>query len=172
MIYVTHDQIEALTLADRIAVMHAGVIQQLDTPHIIYQRPANRFVAGFVGSPTMNFRTGRIVEKEGPVFEAEGIRIPLSNYRWVNGAPDGQEVEMGLRPEHIAIGGNLPNRHEAEVELVEPMGAETIVWCRLAGQTLSVRVEGESTIATGGTLPIGFPIERVNLFDAKTGLRL
>src|SRR4051812_10633504 len=87
MIYVTHDQIEALTLADRIAVMHAGVIQQLDTPHIIYHRPANRFVAGFVGSPTMNFRTGRVVEKNGPVFEAEGIRVPLSNYRWVNGTP-------------------------------------------------------------------------------------
>ena len=101
MIYVTHDQIEALTLADRIAVMHAGVIQQLDTPHIIYHRPANRFVAGFVGSPTMNFRTGRITEKDGPVFEAEGIRVPLSNYRWVNGTPNGQEVELGLRPEHI-----------------------------------------------------------------------
>jgi len=172
MIYVTHDQIEALTLADRIAVMHAGVIQQLDTPHIIYHRPANRFVAGFVGSPTMNFRTGRITEKDGPVFEAEGIRVPLSNYRWLNGTPNGQEVELGLRPEHIAIGGNLPNRHEAEVELVEPMGAETIVWCRLAGQTLSVRVEGESAIAAGARLPVGFPIERVNLFDAKTGLRL
>ena len=79
MIYVTHDQIEALTLADRIAVMHAGVIQQLDTPHNIYHRPANRFVAGFVGSPTMNFRLGKIADSGGPVFESEGIRA--SAYR-------------------------------------------------------------------------------------------
>ena len=107
MIYVTHDQIEALTLADRIAVMHAGVIQQLDTPHNIYHRPANRFVAGFVGSPTMNFRTGRIAESGGPVFESEGIRIPLSDYPWINGSPTGQEVELGVRPEHIAIHGDL-----------------------------------------------------------------
>jgi multiple sugar transport system ATP-binding protein len=84
----------------------------------------------------------------------------------------GQEVELGLRPEHITIHGDLKNRHEAEVELVEPMGPETIVWCRLAGQTLSVRVEGESTIAAGDRLPVGFPAERVNLFDAQTGLRL
>ena len=77
-----------------------------------------------------------------------------------------------MRPEHIAIDGDLNNRHEAEVELVEPMGAETIVWCRLAGQTLAVRVDGDSTIAAGARLPVGFPIERVNLFDAKTGLRL
>ncbi len=172
MIYVTHDQIEALTLADRIAVMHAGVIQQLDTPHVIYHKPANRFVAGFVGSPNMNFRTGRIVDADGPVFEGKGIRIPLAGYPWINGHQAGQEVELGLRPEHIAIHGDLANRHEAEVELVEPMGPETIVWCRLAGETLSVRVEGESDIAAGARLPLGFPVERVNLFDAQTGLRL
>ena len=172
MIYVTHDQIEALTLADRSAVMHAGVIQQLDTPHNVYHKPANRFVAGFVGSPTMNFRTGRISDSGGPVFESEGIKVPLSGYPWLNGTANGQEVELGVRPEHIAIDRDLNNRHEAEVELVEPMGAETIVWCRIAGQTLAVRVDGDSTIAAGARLPVSFPIGRVNLFDAKTGLRL
>ena len=172
MIYVTHDQIEALTLADRIAVMHAGVIQQLDTPHKIYHRPENRFVAGFVGSPMMNFRTGKVADSGGPVFEGEGIKLPLKDYPWKNGSLPRGEVEVGVRPEHIIVGGDHPNRIDADVELVEPMGAETIVWCRVAGQSLSVRVEGESTIRAGVRLPIAFPIERVNVFDAKTGLRL
>ena len=172
MIYVTHDQIEALTLADRIAVMHAGVIQQLDTPHNIYHRPANRFVAGFVGSPTMNFRSGRVVIANGPVFEADGIRVPLNGYGWLNGSAAREDVQLGVRPEHVAIGANRPNQLDAEVELVEPMGAETIVWCRIAGEPLSVRVEGETTIAAGDRLPVTFPVERVNLFDGKTGLRL
>ena len=172
MIYVTHDQIEALTLADRIAVMHEGVIQQLDTPHNIYHRPSNRFVAGFVGSPTMNFRTGHIVDSGGPVFEGEGVRVPLSDYSWLNGSAVGKEVELGVRPEHIVIGNQLKTKHEAEVELVEPMGAETIIWCRVAGQPLSIRVDGESAIAAGERLPVAFPIERVNLFDAKSGSRL
>ena len=172
MIYVTHDQIEALTLADRIAVMHDGVIQQLDTPHNIYHRPANRFVAGFVGSPTMNFRVGKIADSGGPVFESEGIRLPLSEYPWINGSQAGQEVELGVRPEHITIGGRQAHQHEVEVELVEPMGPETIVWCRIAGQPLSVRVDGESTIAAGARMPVAFQIDRVNIFDPKTGLRL
>jgi multiple sugar transport system ATP-binding protein len=172
MIYVTHDQIEALTLADRIAVMHAGVIQQLDSPHNIYHRPANRFVAGFVGSPTMNFSAGRIGDGAA-AFEAEGLRVPLGGYRWLNGARAGQEVELGVRPEHISLGGrDGAAQHEVEVELVEPMGAETVVWCRLAGKSLAVRVEGDADIKAGERLPVSFPAERLNLFDAATGQRL
>ncbi len=172
MIYVTHDQVEALTLADRIAVMHAGVIQQLDTPNTIYHRPANRFVAGFVGSPTMNFRTGKIADAGGPVFDSEGVRLPLHGYPWRNGSLPKGEIELGVRPEHIVVGGGGPHSHEAKVELVEPMGAETIVWCRLAGQSVSVRLEGDSPIKAGENLSLAFPIDRVNVFDAKTGLRL
>jgi multiple sugar transport system ATP-binding protein len=172
MIYVTHDQIEALTLADRIAVMHAGVIQQLDVPHNIYHRPANRFVAGFVGSPTMNFRTGRVANANGPTFEADGIKLHLRDYPWANGSLPQGDVEVGIRPEHIAVGSGRPDEVDAEVELVEPMGAETIVWCKLAGQGLAVRVEGDSTIRAGHRIPLAFPVERVNVFDAKTGLRL
>jgi len=171
MIYVTHDQIEALTLADRIAVMHAGVIQQLDTPHSVYHRPSNRFVAGFVGSPTMNFRTGTITGAKGAVFESDGVNLDLRDYPWANGLPQG-EVEVGFRPEHISIANGHPNTIDAEVDLVEPMGAETIVWCKVAGQTLAVRVEGESSIRAGHRIPLAIPAERVNVFDAKTGLRL
>jgi multiple sugar transport system ATP-binding protein len=170
MIYVTHDQIEALTLADRIAVMHAGVIQQLDTPENTYHRPANRFVAGFVGSPAMNFQSGRIGER-AESFEADGVRVPVSGYPWRNGVEPGRPVELGIRPEHVVIGeSDIP--HTAEVELVEPMGAETIVWCRLAGKPLSVRVDGDSRIRAGERLPIAFPAERLNIFDAATGARL
>jgi multiple sugar transport system ATP-binding protein len=172
MIYVTHDQIEALTLADRIAVMHAGVIQQLDSPHNIYHRPANRFVAGFVGSPTMNFRTGKVANSGGAVFEGEGMRLPLNGYPWKNGSLPGGEVEVGVRPEHIVVSGEQGHRIEGDVELVEPMGAETILWCRVGGQPLSVRVEGDSAIRAGAKVPLAFPIERVNVFDAKSGLRL
>ncbi len=172
MIYVTHDQVEALTLADRIAVMHAGVIQQFDTPHNVYHRPSNRFVAGFVGSPTMNFRAGKVRDTDGPVFESEGVKVPLSGYTWKNGSLPPGEVELGVRPEHVVVGGDHPHRLDAHVELVEPMGAETIIWCRVAGKSLSVRVEGESSIRRGDQVPVAFPIERVNVFDAKTGLRL
>jgi multiple sugar transport system ATP-binding protein len=172
MIYVTHDQIEALTLADRIAVMHSGVIQQLDTPHNIYHKPANRFVAGFVGSPTMNFRTGFVANSDGPVFESEGVKVPLSGYPWLNGSAVNREVELGIRPEHIVLGGNGGLRHDVEVELVEPMGAETIVWGRNGGHPLSVRVEGESTIKAGDRLRVAFPVERLNIFDAQSGERL
>jgi len=172
MIYVTHDQVEALTLADRIAVMHAGVIQQLDTPHNIYHRPANRFVASFVGSPTMNFRSGRL-NGEGTVFEADGMVLPLAGYPWLNGGPGAREVEVGVRPEHVAVGANGPEpAQEAEVELVEPMGAETVVWCRLAGQPLSVRLDGDATVQAGKRIPVRFPIGRINVFDAATGERL
>ncbi len=172
MIYVTHDQVEALTLADRIAVMHAGVIQQFDTPHNIYHRPANRFVASFVGSPTMNFQTGRVKDSGGAFFESDTIRMPLAGYPWMNGSLPKGDVELGLRPEHIALSSDHAPRHDAEVELVEPMGAETIIWCKIAGQSLSVRVEGETEIRAGERLKLGFPVERINLFDAKTGERL
>ena len=105
MIYVTHDQIEALTLADRIAVMHAGVIQQLDTPHNDLPpagQPLRRRVRRL---PDDEFsRSVAIVDSGGPVFESEGIRVPLADYPWANGSAVGQEVELGVRPEHIVIG--------------------------------------------------------------------
>jgi multiple sugar transport system ATP-binding protein len=171
MIYVTHDQIEALTLADRIAVMHAGVIQQLASPTEIYRRPANRFVAGFVGSPGMNFRTGQLEGgNSGPAFVAKDLRVPLQGYEFVNGFDNGREVELGVRPEHIVVGEGA-NR-EAKVEIVEPMGAETLVWCRLGEGLLSVRMEGESTVQVGDTVRLGFPAKRLNLFDCATGARL
>jgi multiple sugar transport system ATP-binding protein len=172
MIYVTHDQIEALTLADRIAVMHGGIIQQLDVPKTIYHKPANRFVAGFVGSPKMNFLPGRIEMKAGkPVFQGEGVSEPLASYEFLGDVPNGRPVELGIRPEHIQIGG-AGGHATGAVSLVEPMGAETIVWADVAGRTLGIRLDGEAQVAPRDTLTLQFPTERLNLFDAESGRRI
>src|SRR6478609_7637771 len=109
MIYVTHDQIEALTLADRIAVMKDRIIQQLGTPNEIYRRPANRFVASFVGSPAMNFLRGTFAISGGaPCFAAAGLSISLDGYAFDARPEVGAPVELGIRPEHVEAGGDLP----------------------------------------------------------------
>ncbi|MGH6925958.1 MAG: ABC transporter ATP-binding protein [Propylenella sp.] len=173
MIYVTHDQIEALTLADRIAVMHAGVIQQLDEPRNIYHRPANRFVAGFVGSPAMNFRSGKYVVKNGdPWFELAELHQPLSGYEFRGRPQPDQPVVLGIRPEHVQVRPNGGTIHSTSADLIEPMGAETIVWTKIAGGPFSVRLDGEASLQVGDDLKLGFPPERLNLFDAESGVRL
>ncbi len=171
MIYVTHDQVEALTLADRIAVMHGGIIQQLASPKEIYHHPANRFVAGFVGSPRMNFFQGRIETGSGaPVFQSEGLTVPLDTYDFTASLQSGMTVELGVRPEHVRI-DPADGDHATEVEIVEPMGAETVLWCSLAGSTIGIRMDGDSTVEAGQTLKVSFPGDRLNLFDLQTGQR-
>jgi len=168
MIYVTHDQIEALTLADRIAVMKDRTIQQLATPEEIYLRPANRFVAGFVGSPAMNFHAGAIeAGKSGPAFRRGELSLPLPDrFRDAGGA-----VELGIRPEHIVIGAGA-DALPAAVEMVEPMGAETLVWARVAGEPFSLRVEHTVKLRPGDRIDLSFPGENVHVFRAGTGERL
>jgi multiple sugar transport system ATP-binding protein len=173
MIYVTHDQIEALTLADRIAVMHAGVIQQLDEPRNIYHKPANRFVAGFVGSPAMNFHTGTFrIDQGEPWFEHKELRQPLQGYEFSGDPKPGQPVTLGIRPEHVQVGANGAAVHTAVADLIEPMGAETIVWTKIAGAPFSVRLDGEASLEVGEDLQLVFPPRRLNLFDAESGVRL
>jgi multiple sugar transport system ATP-binding protein len=173
MIYVTHDQIEALTLADRIAVMQGGVIQQLDTPQKIYREPVNRFVASFVGSPAMNFITGKIDRSGNPVFVAGDLRSPLDGYRFNAGNAAGPAV-LGIRPEHILTGRDAgPDAIPVAVEMVEPMGADTLVWCRVgSGLGFSVRMDGGASLKAGDTLPVSFPASAVSLFDDGPGSRL
>ena len=131
MIYVTHDQIEALTLADRIAVMHGGVIQQLATPKEIYQRPLNLFVAGFVGSPAMNFVSGELRVNSDPLLvRSDGVAINLYGYDFAKPPVSGRKAVLGVRPEQI----HIEERLEAstvlplELNLVEPMGADSLLW--------------------------------------------
>jgi multiple sugar transport system ATP-binding protein len=174
MIYVTHDQVEAMTLADRIAVMRSGIVQQLDTPQAIYNRPVNKYVAGFIGSPSINFLDGVVKGGAKPGFVADQISIPLSGYTAVAPLIDGKAA-FGIRPEHVVVGAAAkaqPFSQEIEIEVVEPMGSDTLVWAKLAGQEFRFRVDGQSAFYAGQKILAGFDPARASLFDAETELRL
>ena len=174
MIYVTHDQIEALTLADRIAVMKGGVIQQHDDPETIYNRPVNTFVARFLGSPPMNFIDGSIAERAGvPVFESEGVSLALPVNAW--SARPGQVVTLGIRPERIAVAEAAAEADfawDAPVELREPLGGEALLWCFLGKRRLCIKTHAAFTARPGAAIRAGFNAADISLFDAATGDRL
>ena len=172
MVYVTHDQIEALTLADRIAVMRGGIIQQLAAPQEIYNRPTNLFVAGFIGSPSMNFLKGSTVDG-GKAFALGDTRLSLDGY---DGGAVGARSEaiLGLRPEHLSItdkaeaGRTIP----AVVEIDEPMGADSLVWLRVGEMPVSVRVPVERRPEHGAKVHLRVDIPKASIFDATTEERL
>ncbi|MCB2399411.1 ABC transporter ATP-binding protein [Rhizobium ruizarguesonis] len=173
MIYVTHDQVEALTLADRIAIMRDGVIQQLASPAEIYRRPANLFVAGFIGAPAMNFAEGRIERGSGAlVFRSKDLTVDLSGYSFRAGAAEGPAT-LGFRPEHLVLDGatsglpTIPGR----VSVVEPMGSDAVVWFDWADQSLSLRLMGDVTLQPGDAVAPGLDIAKASLFGAD-GSRL
>jgi len=173
MIYVTHDQIEALTLADRIAVMKDQRIQQLGTPSEIYNRPANLFVAGFVGSPRMNFVEGRL-EADGNrlIFVKDRRRLALDGYAFGGRPEAGAPVTLGVRPEHLTPVEDGADWPDFTVEIVEPMGADNLLWCADGGLSLEVRVPGDQTIASGTRLGLSLDPQRVSLFAPESGARL
>ncbi|WP_127143879.1 ABC transporter ATP-binding protein [Pelagibacterium montanilacus] len=165
MIYVTHDQIEAMTMADRIVVMRDGIIEQIGTPLDLYDRPANVFVARFIGSPAMNHLEGRIRQGPGgPEFATGDMRLPLPG-----GTPPAETAILGFRPEHVTID---PDGLPVTVEVVEPTGAETQVVGRLAGQPVICAFRDRLSLKTGDTLHIRPDPERLHLFEADTGNRL
>ena len=183
-VYVTHDQIEAMTLADRIAIMKDGKIQQFDTPRNVYRNPFNQFVAGFIGSPSMNFIPAQVVQiddGQGVVLDVEGDRsytlaASPGNGRlaqWV-----GREVLLGVRPEHLS--DSLPdmdedsNVHELECEVmvVEPTGADTIVFVRINGMEVTCRVHPDSAGKPGETMKFVTDMSRTFFFDPETGERI
>jgi multiple sugar transport system ATP-binding protein len=173
MIYVTHDQVEALTLADRIAIMRDGVIQQLASPAEIYRRPANLFVAGFIGAPAMNFAEGRIERGNGAlVFQSKELTVDLSGYSFRADAAEGPAT-LGFRPEHLVLDGatsglpTIPGR----VSVVEPMGSDAVVWFDWADQSLSLRLMGDVTLQPGDAVAPGLDIAKASLFGAD-GSRL
>ena len=177
MIYVTHDQIEAMTLADRIAIMRGGVIQQLDEPTTIYNRPVNRYVAGFIGSPPMNFMDGELRRENGkPVFRTNDVDFSLEGYDANGELPESGKVTLGVRPEHIVIDKALSEEnlevHEAVVDLEEPMGADSLLWLKHAGHLITVRVNGNVRYKVGQKIRFAFDIPLASIFDAKTELRL
>ena len=177
MIYVTHDQIEALTLADRIAVMKGGVIQQLDDPHVIYNEPKNLYVAGFIGSPTMNFIKGEVGGTPAAPSIAIGKgKVALKDYAAKGKLKPGQAVVFGARPEHLRLNaGNeagLSESFDATVDLIEPMGSDSLVWLKLAGQILSARVESSQIYKPNEKITVRFRVGLASLFDAESGDRL
>ena len=173
MIYVTHDQIEAMTLADRIAIMRDGQIMQLGSPDEIYGRPVNKYVADFIGSPSMNFLEGTI--KDG-VFIVGDLLIPLTDYEFTDstGAVDGSAI-LGIRPEHVVTGelvANAPFQVDVEIILIEPTGSDTLVDCEVSGHHFRVRMDGQSRVSVGEKLRIGLSPSKASLFDLKSELRL
>ncbi len=164
MIYVTHDQVEAMTLGDRIVVMNAGVIQQVDGPLQLYEAPANRFVAGFIGSPSMNFLPGRI---EGEDFIGEGFTLHMGP-----GLPAGS-AELGLRPEDLLSKGGEQQLPEVELEVVEQMGHESLVYFTLAGTQAVARLEPDLELRPGKRICLGVNSARCHLFAGdENGRRL
>jgi sn-glycerol 3-phosphate transport system ATP-binding protein len=165
-IYVTHDQTEAMTLADRLIVLNGGVAEQIGRPIELYERPASLFVAGFIGSPAMNFLDGMAGEG-GRVTLAGGTVLPAT-------APAGAAVTVGIRPEHLAPAPESEAAAHLHVEMVELLGADTIVYGTLGegGPALLLRLNGIAQIAPGTRLPLGFPPEQLHLFDTATGKRL
>jgi multiple sugar transport system ATP-binding protein len=174
MIYVTHDQVEAMTLASRIAVMKEGKIQQIDTPGNVYSRPANMFVAGFLGAPSMNFVEGTLEVAEGTVlFVAPTLRIDVSDYPFARPPQGGEKTVLGVRPEHITLS---PSGEQAVgsalVSLVEPMGANQVVWLDAQGVSLAVDADAQFTPALDRKIGFVIAPAHVSLFDAASQQRL
>ena len=171
MIYVTHDQVEAMTLADRIAIMRDGAIQQLDSPGEIYNRPVNRYVADFIGSPAMNFLDGKVGSKGLTVGDAT---LPIKGYNAQGKLPNGKVI-VGVRPEHVATGNDVAEaayRTKVRADLLEPMGADTLVWTKFAGHELRFRMDGQVRLSEGQDVEIGLSAESLHLFDSTTEDRL
>jgi len=165
MIYVTHDQVEAMTLASRIVVMEKGRIQQIGTPAEVYERPANRFVAGFLGAPAMNFIDGMLDAAGRFQGGAIGLALPAGTA----GRATGPAV-LGVRPEHVAIRADGPLR--GTVALVEPMGNHQVVWLRCGADTLGALVHDARVFAPGDEVGFAIDAARVSLFDPRGGARL
>ena len=171
-IYVTHDQIEAMTMGDQIVVMRDGRIEQKGSPLELYDRPANLFVAGFIGSPAMNLLPATLRRGGGnaTIELADGSRLPAPASSVGSDATDGQAVIFGTRPEHLVLadGGGIAT----QVTVVEPTGADTFVSCRHGGKELAVVFRDRYDVAPGSTIHLQPDLARAHLFDAGTGRRL
>jgi len=177
-VYVTHDQIEAMTLADRIVALRNGVIEQVGTPEQLYTSPANRFVAGFIGSPKMNFLPGSLLGENGHLFAtpagAPEIRLPVRDH---DQARAGREVVIGIRPEHLTDSWTEHSREglvpiDLNVELSEPLGADTLVVSRIGEAEVVCRVSAASKPRAGSLLRIMADARHIHLFDPESGVSL
>jgi multiple sugar transport system ATP-binding protein len=163
-IFVTHDQIEAMTMADRIVVMHDGIIEQIGTPLELYDSPRNLFVAGFIGSPAMNFLKG--AAKGDGSIDVGGTRLPVAGKHSV---ADGQPVVYGIRPEHLELAND---GFPAKIAVIEPTGSETMVVVRMGEEEVVALFRERHQFAPGQTVHLRPRIEQVHLFDSQSGQRV
>lgn len=175
MIYVTHDQVEALTLADRVAIMKDGVIQQLATPEEIYNRPANLFTAKFIGSPPMNFLRGKLSGTGSTrTFESAGLKLPVPAACLDDPLLSTGSVDLGFRPEHMYLTADdaADTLGRVQIDLVEMHGSEQVVWGRIADNPIAFRLSPEVQVRPGETRAFGIHCNRFNLYDATSGGRM
>ncbi len=171
-VYVTHDQVEAMTLADVIFVLNKGQVEQAGAPLEIFARPATKFVAGFLGSPSMNFIEGEIV-REGSAWAfrgAGGFTAPLDAERFEGSLEPGHKATLGVRPHDVEVVDEASATAKLEVSIIEALGAETYAHGTLGGATFVARLDGETVVRKGEMLPIA--LRTIHLFDASTGKSL
>ena len=169
MIYVTHDQLEAMTMSDRIAILNEGRLQQLASPDEVYNKPVNQFVAAFIGSPSMNFIEGEVMSEGSTLkFKSPHVTIELPSEKFA-GANSGRRVTAGIRPEDVILGSGS---HAGEVTVVEPTGHETLVFFNLGEMAMTSRVAADMHVQALQKIDVGFKQSNVHLFDAGTGERI
>jgi multiple sugar transport system ATP-binding protein len=171
-VYVTHDQVEAMTMGSRIAVMSDGLLQQVGTPQNLYDNPANRFVAGFIGSPAMNFVD--VEQADGGLKASGDIHIPLPQRFRQAVQAEGKQLVAGFRPEHIEIGeGKAADaRFRATADVVEYLGNEELLHVNAGGRDIVAIVDSEHRVKPGDVLDFYVPLEKVHLFEAESGRAL
>ncbi len=174
-VYVTHDQVEAMTLADRIVIMNEGRIEQVGTPNEVYKQPASQFVASFIGSPAMNFATGEISNSgRKTVLETDsGVAIALASCH----VAQGRRIHLGFRPEHMQLAGAAepPKDHisiSGDITVVEPMGHETVLTCNGGFGEIVGKYEGEKHFRPGESVHFNIRTDRLHYFDLSTGIRI
>jgi len=175
-VYVTHDQVEAMTMGTRIAVMSEGILQQVGTPQELYDRPVNRFVAGFIGSPAMNFVEVNITGSgDGLVLEAHGLRVPIpARLRDAVGTTSGRKIIAGFRPDHIDLGQPDPNvaTLAGTADVVEYLGAQELLHISAADKDIVAIIDAGHRVKPGDNLNLWVPLDKVHMFDAESGLSL
>ncbi|WP_345759127.1 sn-glycerol-3-phosphate import ATP-binding protein UgpC [Klebsiella quasipneumoniae] len=167
-LYVTHDQVEAMTLAQRVMVMNKGVAEQIGTPVEVYEKPASRFVASFIGSPAMNLLEGRISDDGGRFELAGGMQLP-TNHEHRRHA--GRKMTLGIRPEHFILSSQAQGGIPLLMDTLEILGADNLAHGRWGEQKLVVRLPHQQRPAAGSTLWLHLPLEHLHLFDGETGQR-
>ncbi|RLM84237.1 sn-glycerol-3-phosphate ABC transporter ATP-binding protein UgpC [Halobellus sp. Atlit-38R] len=166
-IYVTHDQTEAMTMGDRIAILDGGELQQIGEPLECYHRPKNRFVAGFIGSPSMNFLS---VKHDDETLEHDEFSYQISATTSDELETASQDLTLGIRPEHIQIAdADAENAIQTTIEVVEPMGEVTYAYFEIGDQTYTASIDGEIRISAGEDVHVVFPEEKIHIFDGRTG---